>query len=92
MFGSPTHFGRFTRRMQKFLKKLAEHQIDARYELMTTCLDQSTQALDKMDDILASSSMTRAADGLKVIVEGMKGPLTDGSRQDIARFADTLAG
>jgi flavorubredoxin len=92
VFASPTHFGRPTRRMKTFLKKLTGQQIDARYALMTTCLDQSTQALDKMDELLASSSMTRAADGLKVIVEGMKGPLKNGYRQDIERFAETLAG
>jgi len=90
VFGSPTHFGRPTRRMKTFLKKLAGQQIDARYALITTCLDQSTQALDKMDDILASSSMTRATDGLKVIVEGMRGPPAEGSRQDIERFAGQL--
>ena len=90
VFTSPTHFGRPTRRMKTFLKKLAQQQIDARYALMTTCLDQSTQALDTMDDVLAASSMTRATDGLKVLVEGMKGPLTDGYRQDIERFAEQM--
>ena len=86
IFSAPTHVGGPPRKMKKFLKKINIVQ-DSKYALMTTCLDPKTKTLDIMDDILQNKNISKASDGVKIKVKGMKGPLEDTYKEKINSFA-----
>lgn len=86
IFSSPTHIGNPTGKMKRFLKKLPIEQ--ANYTLMTTCIDFKTKALQKMENILQNKGMIKASEGVKIKVNGMKGPLEDNYKQKLEKFAD----
>jgi flavodoxin len=89
-FSSPTHIGGPTRRMKKFLKKLEMKRKGTKYALMTTYLYPNTKTLQIMDDILKSKGMTWCLDGLKIKVDGIKGPLETGYREKIHDFVKNV--
>lgn len=85
VFSSPTHIGGIPRKMKKFLKKINIGQ-DSKYALMTTCLDPKTRTLEIMDEILQQKNITKASEGVKIKVEGMKGPLESNYKDKIDSF------
>jgi flavodoxin len=90
VFSTPTHIGGPPGKMKKFLKKLDVKQEGARYSLITTCMDTNTRALEKMTDLLQPHKLTKAAEGIKIKVNGMKGPLWDGYQKQIEVFANNI--
>jgi hypothetical protein len=76
--------------MKGFLKKLKIKNKSAKYTVMTTCMDTNTHALDKMSELIQPTGLTKVSDGLKIKVEGMKGPLWDGYQKQIETFANTI--
>ncbi len=86
IFSSPTHIGRPTWKMKRFLKKVRGPS-DSKYALMTTCMDPDNKTLDKMGDILRKKGWQRAHDGLVLKVEGGKGPLEKDWKIKLKAFA-----
>ena len=85
---TPTHFGSAPRRVRKYLKKLPVK--DARFALITTCLDEESRAIEKIRDELSARGFKEVGDGLKIVVKGMKGPLEDGYKEKIEGFLDDI--
>jgi hypothetical protein len=54
---------------------------------MTTCRDENTKCLEKMVELLQPHDLTKVSDGLKIKVEGMRGPLENGYEEKIQNFA-----
>jgi flavorubredoxin len=77
VFSTPTHIGGPTWKMKRFLKKLDIKQEGAKYTLMTTCMDENNKSLEKMTELIEPHGLTKATDGIKIKVKGMKGPLED---------------
>jgi flavorubredoxin len=90
IFSTPTHVGNAPFKMKGFLKKLKIKNKSAKYTVMTTCMDTNTHALDKMSELIQPTGLTKVSDGLKIKVEGMKGPLWDGYQKQIETFANTI--
>jgi flavodoxin len=92
IFHSPTHMGSPVGKIKKFLKKMEIPQNDAKYALTATHMDPNATTVRKMDAFLKSKGMTKVADGLQVMVKGMKGPLEEGWEQKIEAFASEISG
>ncbi len=94
IFSSPTHIGNPPMKMRKFLKNLEIKQEGAKYALMATCMDAKfydrTKALQVMEDLLQPSGMTKASDGVKIKVTGMKGPLETGYEEKLDAFVKEI--
>ncbi len=92
IFSAPTHAGNVAGRMKRFLKAVSIPQENAKYALITTCLDPpKTKSLKTMESLLESKSVTRAADGLMIKVNGMKGPCVSGHQDQLNAFANVVA-
>lgn len=92
IFSSPTHIGKPPGKMRRFLKKLEIKKEGAKYALMATYMGPKTQTLQKMEEILQTKGVTKISDGIKVKVEGMKGPLEDGYAQKLEEFVAEMLG
>lgn len=90
IFSAPTHIGGPPRKMKKFLKNLNIKTEGAKYSLITTFMDPSTKTLVKMSEILDKHNITKASEGVKIKVDGMKGPLGSGFQKQIDDFAINL--
>lgn len=87
IFSAPTHVGGPPRKMKKFLKKINIRQ-DSKYALITTCLDTKTRTLEIMEDILKHKNISRFSEGVKIKVDGMKGPLEVNYKDKINAFVE----
>jgi len=93
IFSAPTQIGNVAGKMKKFLKKMVIPKDDAKYALVTTCMDPSkTKSLGTMGGMLESKGVSRAADGLIIKVKGMKGPCGEGHEKQLEEFAKRIAG
>lgn len=92
IFSSPTHVGGPPGKMKKFLKKLEIKQEGAKYALITTCMDDNTKTLLKMEELLQTTGMTKVSNGIKIKVTGMKGPLEEGYQKKLEDFATEIIG
>ena len=90
IFSSPTHIGQPAWKMKKFLKKLDVQNEKVKYALMATHLDPNASTLDKMDSFIEEKKMTKVTNGLKIKVNGMRGPLEEGFEEKIETFANLL--
>ena len=90
IFSAPTHVGSVPMKMKKFLKNLNIKSEGAKYSLITTFQDANTRALEKMTEILQRHNIKKAAEGVKIKVEGMKGPLWDGYQKQLDVFVGRL--
>jgi flavodoxin len=90
IFSAPTHIGGPPGKMKRFLKNLKCEEKEAKYALITTCVDLDTKALQKMKDILQPKGMMKISDGLKIKVTGMKGPLEEGYQKKLEEFATEI--
>jgi hypothetical protein len=61
-----------------------------KYALMATHMDPNAKTLEKMENILKTKSITKIPQGLKIKVEGMKGPLEEGYEKKIEAFASQI--
>ena len=89
IFSTPTRQFMLPRAMGNFLKRFQPPNSEAKYALMTTFLDPRTIALRKMDAMLESKSMVKAANDFKVKAMGLKGPLED-YKDRLGKFAEEL--
>lgn len=92
VFSAPTQIGSPARKMKKFLKKLEVKQEGGRYALMTTHLNPKATTLQKMEELLQPTRMTKVSDGLMIKVTGMKGPLKSGYEEKLDAFAKDILG
>ena len=92
IFSAPTHIGGPPGKMKRFLKNLKCEEKEAKYALITTCVDLNTKALQKMEKLLQPKGMIKISDGFKIKVNGMKGPLEDDYQKKIEGFATEILG
>ncbi|UCD14334.1 MAG: hypothetical protein JSW60_02665 [Thermoplasmatales archaeon] len=90
IFSTPTHVGRPPRKMRKFLKKLEMGQEDAKYALMTTCMDYNTRSLEIMEDFLQPKKINKVSKGIKIKVGGIKGPLESSYQEKLDSFVEEI--
>jgi flavodoxin len=90
IFSSPTHVGGPPGKMKKFLKKLEIKQEGAKYTLMATSMDPNAKTLQKMEQLLQSKGMTKITDGVRIKVNGMKGPLEEGFEKKLEEFTKKI--
>ncbi len=76
--------------MGNFIKKFTSPSKDAKYALMTTYMDPRTIALKKMEVLMKKKKIIKATDDFKIRVLGLKGPLKEGYRESLEKFADEL--
>lgn len=93
VFSSPTQIGDPTGKMKKFLKKMQITQEDAKYALITTCMNPpKTKCLKSMEKIISSKEISKISDGLMLKVTGMKGPLDSSYEDKLDTFANDILG
>jgi flavodoxin len=92
IFHSPTHMMSPVGKVKKLLKKMEIPQKDAKYAVTATHQEPMAQTAKKMEAIIQPKGMTKAADGLQVLVKGTKGPLEDGWEEKVEAFASKLTG
>jgi flavorubredoxin len=90
IFSSPTHVGSPPGIVKKFLKKMDVPGEGKKYALMATYMDPKTKTLEKMETLIQPKGMTKASDGIKIKVNGMKGPLEEGYKEKLDGFASKI--
>ncbi len=90
IFSSPTHIGRPSGKMKKFLNKLEINQDGAKYSLIATYKDPNPKTLQKMEEILQTKGMTKISEGVFIKVNGMKGPLEEGYEKKLEEFTNKI--
>lgn len=92
IFSTPTHVGGPPRQMKKFLKNFETEQDGAKYVLLTTCMDPKTKSLKIMEELLQPREMTKVSDGIKIKVNGLKGPLESEYEGKLDTFIKEITG
>jgi flavorubredoxin len=91
IFSAPTQVGNVAGKMKKFLKKVVIPQKNAHYALITTCMNPpKTKSIGTMESLLEPKGISKAADGLMIKVDGMKGPCESGHHDQLTIFAKEL--
>ena len=90
VFSSPARIGMLPRNMKSFIRKFRLAKEGAKYALMTTYLVPGAKALESMEKLIEPKKMIKAADDFKVKVMDMKGPVEEGYREKLEKFADEL--
>jgi flavodoxin len=82
VIGSPNHMGNATRSIRKFIDGLAKFSFEGKLAaVFDTCIGKDFEkAVKKMEKQVGEKapSLSLAAPGLSVRVEGMKGPIIEG--------------
>jgi flavorubredoxin len=93
IFSAPTQVGNVAGKMKKFLKKVVIPQENAKYALITTCMNPpKTKSFTTMESLLEPKGISKAVDGLMIKVTGMKGPCETGYQDQLKTFAKELTG
>lgn len=90
VFSTPTQIGSPARKMKKFLKNLEVKQEGAKYALMAIYMDPKAKSLQKMEEFLQPTEMTKASECVKIKVTGMKGPLESDYEGKLDAFAKEI--
>ncbi len=90
IFSSPTRMGNAHGKMKRFLKKMEIPKEGKKYALIATYADPETKTLTTMEDLVKAKGLTKAADGIKIKVNGMKGPLEDSYEEKLDEFASSM--
>jgi flavorubredoxin len=90
IFSSPTRMGNAHGKMKKFLKKMDIPGEGKKYALIATYADPETKALTTMEDLVKAKGLNKATDGIKIKVNGMKGPLEDSYEEKLDEFASIM--
>jgi menaquinone-dependent protoporphyrinogen IX oxidase len=90
IFSSPTRMGNAHGKMKKFLKKMEIPGEGRKYALIATYVDPETKTLTTMEGLAKAKGMTKATDGIKIKVNGMKGPLEDSYEEKLDEFASKI--
>ncbi len=88
IISAPTHIGSAPWKVKRYIKKISDE--GANYALITTCLDEESKAIEKMRKKLSGTGLKEVGDGLKIKVEGMKGPLEEGYKEKVEDFLDEI--
>jgi flavorubredoxin len=92
IFSAPTQVGNVAGKMKKFLKAVSIPQENAKYALITTCMNPpKTKSLKTMESLLEPKGLSKAVDGLMIKVNGMKGPCESGHQDQLKTFAKGVA-
>ena len=92
IFSAPTQVGNLAGKMKKFLKAVTIPERDARYALITTCLNPpKSKSLKTMERLLEAKGVTKAMDGIMIKVDGMKGPCESGHQDQLKAFAEGVS-
>jgi len=93
VFSAPNAFGKIVRSMRKFLEKIEIKNPKARYVLVNTCLNPSSEidkGLENMEEILHSKNISELTRGLKLKVLAIRGPLEAGYEKKLDEFANNI--
>jgi flavodoxin len=90
IFSAPTRIGNPIGKMKRFLKSMSVPSEGKQYALISTGGDDSREPLDKMAAILDKKGLTRLNEGLRIKVQGLKGPLEDEYKEKLQSFAEGL--
>lgn len=91
IFSAPTQVGNLAGKMKKFLKAVTIPEKDAKYALITTCLNPpKTKSLKTMESLLNTKGISKAMDGIMIKVAGMKGPCESGHMDQLNAFAKDI--
>jgi flavodoxin len=90
IFSTPTRKFTLPSNVKDFISSFVPPKTQTRYALMTTYMDPRTIGLKKMEIILDSKGMLKAAGDFKVKVLGIKGPIEEGYGERLAAFADEI--
>ncbi len=93
VFSAPNAFGKIIRSMRKFLEKIEIKNPNARYVLVNTCLDPTSnqdKGLEQMEEILREKNIMKLTEGLKLKVLGIKGPLVSGYEKKLDELAEKI--
>ncbi len=90
IFSSPTHVGNAPGKVKKFLKKMEIPGEGKKYAIMATYMDPKTKTLDTMDGLIQTKGMTKVSDGIKIKVNGMKGPLEEDYKEKLDGFVSKI--
>ncbi len=85
---APTHIGSAPWKVKRYIKKISDE--GAKYTLITTCLDEESKAIEKMRKKLSGTGLKEVGDGLRIKVEGMKGPLEEGYKEKVDDYLDEI--
>ena len=90
VFSSPTRKFSLPANVKDFITDFVPSKSRARYALMTTYMDPRKIALKKMEAILNSKDMVKAAGDFDVKSIRLKGPLEAGYGEKLLAFADEI--
>jgi flavorubredoxin len=90
IFSSPTRMGNVHGKVKKFLKKMDIPEEGKKYALIATYADPETKTLTTMEELVKKKGLTKATDGIKIKVNGMKGPLEDSYEEKLDEFASSM--
>jgi len=90
IFSSPTRKFSLPKNVKDYVSGFVPPRSGTHYALMTTYMDPRTIGLKKMQTILDSKGMRKAADDCKIKSLGLKGPLEDGYSQKLMAFAESI--
>jgi len=92
VFSSPARMFMLPISMRKFIGGFSPKAEGAKYALITTYMDPKARALKVMGKLIGTKKMAKAADDLKVRVTDIRGPLEEGYREKLEKFADDILG
>jgi flavorubredoxin len=90
IFSSPTRKFSLPANVREFITGFIPPKSQASYALMTTYMDPRTIALKKMESILNSKGMLKAAKDFKVKALGLRGSLKNGYTEKLRKFAEEI--
>jgi len=90
IFSSPTRKFSLPKNVRDYLGAFVPPRSGTRYALMTTYMDPRTIGLKKMQALLDSKGMLKAAEDCRIKALGLKGPLENGHDEMLLAFADRL--
>jgi flavodoxin len=95
LVGSPNHIGGATRGIRKFIDKLGKLNLeDKQGAVFDTYLAKDFEkAVKKMEKQIGEKvpGLTLVAPGLSIMIDGMKGPITDGELSKCKEFGVKIA-
>jgi len=96
VIGAPNHMGRPSRRARKFIKRLGKLDIGGkRIAFFDTCLKtEEGKATGGMEKRIRdfTPGVQFLSPHLSVLVDGMKGPITEGEQPKIEEFGERIGG
>ncbi len=90
IFSSPTRKFSLPANVKDFISAFTPPKSQTYYALVTTYMDPRTIGLKKMESVLSSKGMLKAAGDFKVKSLGLKGPLEAGYNEKLMAFAEEI--